>query len=41
MKVIKYSYIKITLESTKRKVKFLIILKIGMKLIIGIQIFKK
>jgi hypothetical protein len=41
MKVMGCSYIEIILESTKKEVKFLVILKIGMKVIIETQILKE
>jgi hypothetical protein len=40
MKVMKYSYIVVILEPTKKKVKFLVVLEIKMKVIIDIQILK-
>jgi hypothetical protein len=40
IKVIECSYIEIILDSTKKKVKFFIILKIGMEVIIRTQTLK-
>jgi hypothetical protein len=40
MKVMGYNYIEITLESTKKEVKFLVILEIGMEVIIRTQTLK-
>jgi hypothetical protein len=37
IKVMEYNYIEIILESTKKEIKFLVILEIGMEIIIEIQ----